>query len=495
MYKKILKVSLISALTMGAAIADDVSSRSYMHFRPQFQSASPEREFFCDRDRIAVHNAENGGMLSILGLWSQTVNNKESMRYFAPHAAESLRVAEDTSSDSMDRELDAKHFNITTSDGDFASTVSFKPRQKVWGFALAYHQRLSKRKDTTSWWGSISAPIIRVENDMRLEEKVTDTGGGTDSVVGLDSVAHVATIKDAFKQSNWKYGKIKDGGIAKWGVADVEVRLGYNWIDTAERAYGWYLGASIPTGKKIDPEYLFSPVIGNNKHFGLIYGANAHMEIWHDKEADLYFNCNIRSAYFFQNTQQRAIDLKGKAWSRYMAVYKDNAQATAQGSASNAVVATSGINEFTREVDVNPRMELALDGNFNYQNGHFQGEFGYNVYARASEKVELTSTKLTMALKDEAGEGKTNIARDIRNVFASEPIALASYTAVKAVDLDMESASDPGKFVQTMYAGLGYNWSERKYPVFMGLGGSYAYSSNNYSMDSWMLFGKLGISF
>ena len=53
------------------------------------------------------------------------------------------------------------------------------------------------------------------------------------------------------------------------GLADIDVIVGYNWINDDCYHFGTYLQAVLPTGKKRKNLFIFSPVVGNGKHFEL----------------------------------------------------------------------------------------------------------------------------------------------------------------------------------------------------------------------------------
>jgi hypothetical protein len=397
----------------------------------------------------------------------------------------------------------ANYFNVltdaTTNTTDFAnltfqSELSFAPRQTVTGIGLQWQQRVKK------FWLKASAPVTKVENDLRMTEEIINAGSTTAS-------GAVNTMVDAFKQDAMKYGKI-DGKQSKWGVADVEVMLGRDFIDEDHCQVSSYVGVVVPTGNKAKAEYLNEAIVGNGKHFGVMLGSSSR-HVW--KEGDNYVLavcCEANSRYLFENTQKRMFDLNGKTWSRFLWLSKKSA--TVADGLDFGSGLDFGINQLTLDAKVKARGSFTANTALNLRKeGGFEAEVGMNLYARQAEDVSLKSAfanddeyaipALGNALNSwDASQSSSfsNIKRvnsGIGNTSAQNGDSV--FNPIAAADLDLNSAAHPGVVENTVYGVLGMNWDEWKCPGFLGLGGSYTYSSDNAGMKRWGAWAKAGLSF
>ena len=152
---------------------------------------------------------------------------------------------------------------------------------------MCYKQTLShKCNGEVGFWFEGSLPIERVQNHVILTEIIENDGGGPalnpDGTVqiGLDNSPRVDSMTAAFAQCNWSYGRIPNRKITKWGVADIELKIGYNSIDCEACGMNSYLGIVVPTGTRVRGKVLFEPIVGNNHHLGVMIGNSMSVELW-----------------------------------------------------------------------------------------------------------------------------------------------------------------------------------------------------------------------
>ncbi len=501
-----------SLLLLGCAHnahADDTISHTFFSARPQFQSGSPLRESFFRDDRIDAVDNGFGGTLEMVFYGSNSTKSHELAEYFGPFGKRNLTVSEykaDVASSTTDTntsaDLQARHFNIQTSSTTetFQSTIKFSPEQQVFGLGLAWKQTIWNCDDKPKMWLEVAFPIEQVKTKMGLKETITNDGGGAVDATGLDDSARVGSMTAAFKQSNWKYGKVNNSKCLKeWGVADVEVKLNWAslWSDCCNLSS--YIGFVAPTGTQIDAKnaaYIFSPVVGNNRHWGFLFGGNIDYKIWSSDNQGLYFAYSMAGRILAGNNQVRSFDLKDKQWGRYMEVYRTAEAAELANTSVDLNSGTSGINVFTKCLEVKPR--YCADGNSAIIYRHdcgFNAEIGYNLYVRQAEEVCLKNWNEAPVLKSVIGAGEMQLARTIGKQFTGSDIAYSSTnysnTTILKKDLNIDSASHPSALANIVYGGLGYDWS----CVFIGLGASYEFSSVNTIINRWAAWGKLGFSY
>ena len=507
------RIALLMATAVGMAHADcgnetNIKGHTFFTVRPQFQSAMPEKESFFRNNRMEMREDGWGSAFQAVVFGGKSVKSRDLAAYFLPSCASSscLNVMEFdeflspliSQDNNPDKDVEARNFNIDSIDGTFASKVCFCPKQSVIGVGLDWKQAFCRRENgCVTYWGEISFPIVRVENTMGLTEDVTNEGGGPDTTaVGLDGAPRVANMTDAFRQSTWKYGKINSNcKMTKTRIADIELKVGWDSCSMDCCHLEGYLGLVIPTGNRPKGEFVFEPIVGNNRHFGFMYGSNLGFDLWNCDDHKIVLEVDWNGRWLFRNHQTRSFDLCDKSWGRYQAVYATVEDAQAAFDTGNPDSGTSGINIFTHCVKVSPRFANTFNTAFVYTHCSFMAELGWNFYARQAEKVELDCWASTAQVKDISGAGLTNTAATIRNNYPASGIPVTEFQALALSDLDLNSAAHPAVLSHIIYGAVGYNWDDRCYPTFLGLGASYEFSHVNTALTRWTLWGKAGISF
>jgi hypothetical protein len=459
-----------------------------------------------------------GGALEIVpygGGTTQDGRNKFA-RYFLPPGCNAtiLRVKEynpereinpaNTDDGSPLKDLEARHFNIRTVNETFASIISIFPEQTVAGVGIAYKQTLTAKCDgTPGFWIEISIPIERVHNRMNLKEVVENTGGGPRPELGLDNALRVGTMTEGLSQKTWLFGKILKKSLVETGVADVELKFGYNsWAcDTYTiAAYGTIV---IPTGTHVRGKTMFEPIVGNNRHFGFSLGSSYAYQVWCKGAYTVQMFLDNNTRYLFSNYQVRSFDPIGKPWGRYMETYRGSEEAFQASKNNDQNSGTSGINIFTQCIRVSPYLAGSFNTAFlltrHCDCTSFELEGGYNFFVRQAEHIDFdpSSTISDAAFKAVNGTGRTTIARNIVDNFRASEFSISErYAALSNCDIDVESAAHPATISNTIYATLGYRW-ERECPFFVAIGGSYEFTTLevNAAPDRWLLWGKFAVTF
>jgi hypothetical protein len=511
--KKHVLLLAIATTYIGTMFGDNeerlaVTSHTFFSVRPQYYTGLPIKESFWDKRLLDAREEGCGAMFEVVPFGGQTTNSKKLAGFFTPAGKRCLNVLEFKNSVTSSqgdgiptKDLEARHFNIETVStfSTFQSTISFAPRQKYIGVGLSYRHCFACNDDgSAKWWLELSAPIINVKNTMRLEETIINNGGGPTPTTGLDGAPHVGSMTAAFKQNNWLYGKIDSSceGMSKTGLADIEAMIGLNWHMTNCCFMSWYAGGVFPTGNRPNGVYVFQPIVGNNKHFGVTYGSTLIYELWSCDDHQVEMRWDANSRYLFRNHQVRSFDLLGKPWSRYMEMYANPNQAIAAFNVGTAETGVSGINVLTRCVKVSPRFNVTLTTALTYHHCNWNVEAGYNFFARQAEKVELaTPWQVNPALKANQGAGFTTIARNIKDNFEQSVFSVTSYYPIQFCDIDLYSAAHPAVLSHLIYATAGYDWQECCHPTTFAVGGSYEFGDTNAELERWTVWGKFVVAF
>ncbi|MFC1842207.1 hypothetical protein ACFLYU_00945 [Candidatus Dependentiae bacterium] len=507
-----------------------VQAHSTFVVRPQYQVGSPEYlTAFRDRMNARGGDCAKGGGLQLTLFGGRSTKAGKLASYFTPDCKTCLLTRGEEP-----RDIDEQHFNIRLADENalFESKIQFCPRISTMGLGITYRQNLSKLKDDFDpdkkhWWFEISTPLTRVETTMGLSECLTYTGGREPGTIeGLDQKFY-SNMKCAFNQSAWCYGKINGCcKCTKTRLADISLMIGYETFKCDTCILDGYFGLLIPTGNERCGKYVFEPMVGHDNHWGIIKGFHLKGTLWENEENSRIIEVahDSQGAYLFKKDEIRSFDLKCKPWSRYMEVYKNEAQAqtaadlTETNLTAAQFLSSPGINTFTKCLCVRPGLSLASNVAMIYSGCRFRGEIGYNMYWRQSECVELCCWKEGPALKATEGGGNTNPLRTIsqdksiievniplttvcdpecydQGVNITEPIEKYENSIIKACDIDLESATHPGFVSNTLYLSAGGHWDDRDYPLFFDVGGSYEFGCENVVLNRWTAWIKGGVSF
>ncbi len=510
------KQFLIPLLLLGlaASVRADVSGHTFFSVRPVFQTTFPEKVTLFRNDRAKAREDGWMGAMQAVVFGGRSTKSRDLAKFFLPFGKDSLIFAElaapgvgaPPAGNPYGRDVVAENFNIATASDSFKSQVSFRPRQTFVGAGFDWIQYIGWGCEPCDkrWWFEVSFPVVNVKNDMRLTETILNQGTPFSVNAGNlnTSVAEAFTgVKglaigtgNAVTGSGWQFGKI-DGSRNRTGVADVELKLGYDWICCDDYHAYSYVGLVVPTGNKPKGEYVFEPIVGNNRHFGVMWGTAFGFEWWRSCDGDkaLNWEFELNGRYLFRNTQTRSFDLYNKQWSRYQVVYRNFADAASQA-------AFEGINVFTQRVRVKPRFSMDLNSGFVFTACRFEGELGFNFWARQGETAKLKDpfpTTISLAAIPLAA-ATISRAITIREQFtgALPAVVVAAEYATNAIqeqDINFESVAHPCAISHTAYGSMGYTF-DWCWPIFVGVGGSYEFSALNTALNRWMVWGKIGVS-
>lgn len=507
--------------------ADDVSGRSFFSVRPPYQSSMPER-LTLYRNRAYERCEGWGAALQIVPFGGRSTNNKDLGNYFMFHDKSELNVlADNTATDTNPathpalRDVNPAHFGIVSTDSIFSSHFKIAPKHSFYGVGVTYQHHFGCED---RYWVEVSTPIMQVKNNVVIDEEITTAVDNPDldvdvaaevntsmaeAFTGVHKLVYVNNAGDVVVSPNgigWNYGKI-NGSHKKTGLADIELKLGYDTINEETCFLGGYVGLVLPTGTRPKGEYVFEPILGERRHFGFLLGIAAQFELWCGCDSTIRWVFDGNSRYLLSNRQTRSFDVKDKPWSRYMMVYANHAAAVAEAP-------TEGINIFTHQVNVKPRFQYNLNSGLIYNHCNFEGEIGYNFWARQAECVKLACNPWIEgpAFANLTDQGRTttgliNRAINIGENFGGPTAPNASVNGTDAAtyadlqitadDLDLDSAAHPCAMSHIIYLSGGYKFDDFcgcSFPMVLGLGGSYEFSGENTALNRFTIWGKFVVS-
>ncbi len=526
-YKKQVALALLCFTTQGHG------NNVYSH---TFFTAIPQHKLITNlTENLLVDQAhENGRALKRrvvqIAVFGGKSGNKQDLRdYFLYNGNNGLRMAETPSLQGgtanneigNSQELIGSDFNIQTLNGAQASTININPYQTVSGAALSIRVPVLDK-----CWASLDIPVVHVKNNLDLTESFTSGSilaaaagnvGLISPITGAATVP-VATMTQALNQQGMLYGKIS-GAQSKTGVADMTLKLGYDFVDQTDFYLSGYAGMVLPTGNRPQAVYMFEAIVGNNKHFGLNGGMYGQLSFENFGHNNLWLGWSLEGEYLFQNTQKRSFDLKGRPWSRYMQVFQNEgmrqAEITAAGAIGNPIVTpfrTWGINSFTQDVKVHAGYNGSFNFNVNYVGDEWHTGLGFNTYVRQAESIKLKAAWNNQSVQiaglpiyDKAVygaaatiAGATDTLRSVGVLGQPAEMFISNGTVpvyVLESDLDLGSAAHPAVYSQTVYATAGYYRDSNHYPQNFELGSSYEFGSCNTVLNRWTIWAKLQITF
>ncbi len=429
---KIVKSLLVAAVAISAQNVSAHTNKTYMATRNQALRNLPLEMTTTKERTVAKLEDRFGGTISATGFYGQNTKKDETGKYFGVNSKNEIKLGDAAAVAAKTADLVS-----TTIINAPASTETIKIAPEVidYGVNLGWYQDLSKICSGLNL--KVAVPVEHKEQDMKLSSKDAN-------VVNYFKGNAIAG------QEALKYGKIA-GKQSATGVADIDVQLGYRFLDKESYNAGLNLAVVIPTGKDVKSEYAFAPQVGG-KHWGLGAGLDAQARVWGSEEHNVKINFAANYRYMFEATEKRTLGLKDMAWGQYRLV-----------NATNAPVA----NGLTHDVNVTPGSQLDAILGLAYNNGGFTADLGYNLYFAEQESVKVKGTLANPTL---AG-------------------------AAVATAIDATAAETPAQFTNSIYGGVGYSFKEWEYPVTLGLGGKYEFAAKNSALEGWQAWAKAGLSF
>jgi hypothetical protein len=293
-----------------------------------------------------------------------------------------------------------------------------------------------------------------------------------------------------------KYARI-DGIQKKFKGGDVEVALGYTYIQDECNYISLNARGIFPTSNRPEAIFLFEPCTGNFHHYEVGFGILAGSKLWYcDNNKTLHGFVNANLYHVCKTKQKRTFDLLDNGpGSRYLLFKKFDST----GHYAGEIV--RGPNILT--LDINTHNMVHGDAVFmlDYNQRGFNWNIGYNIWGRTRDEITLNQT-IPEATYGIAGLTGTNPLEGRNKTASKTTISGANATAdlinvyLTTDDIDIRSAAHPGCFTHGIFTHVGYVWDCFALAPFIGIGTEVEFSgSGNDAFRMWHVWGKLGLSF
>lgn len=413
--------------------------------------------------------------MQVSPFYQRSTNGKQTAKYFLPCKQSSISVAEDGQGD-----VGSLWLNLIAADGsDFESCVSIRPQRSVVG--AYFNFRFDFSRFVCHSWFDVSFAAMRAKHDIHFCEENCTEGVACD----------VEDVCEALNQPDWQFGKFSQCSLTRKGVDDVQLKFGYDWFYCDTDHLSPYFVATVSTGKRTCPEFIFEPTVGS-KHGSIGFGLIGDVRVWECDNQELTVLTDFKYRYVLRACEVRSFDLcKNGDWSRYLQVVENDAR-------SNAL---PGINAFTQEVSVTPRGVIDWWVALHYQKCQVNAELGYDLWWRQQERVELCCFPQNLGIYDMVGDCQQNpvsaSCAQICQTVAGDNVAPSDteFVELTCTDLNLNSGVTPRALSNTIYAALGYDGEVCEYPSLIGIGASYEFGSDCAALDNWMVWVKMGLAF
>src|SRR3989304_372707 len=350
----------------------EVFSRSFMFTRPA--SFNIEMDYQLWHNFVYAKEGPLYGGFQAIGFYQNSRSKAKVARYFLINKKNELLISGDANTGQiLKRDIRAEWVNLPD---DFKGKMSLCPEQKQYGFNLMYSQDLKKFFDfwlLKDWTVGVELPISRVTNNINFCQ-YDMSSSGTQLNVEPD-------IHSAFNQCDWNYSKIPTCEQSLTRPEALKFTIGRYFPVDDPFQLASFMTLSIPLAKKADPEFLYSPFVGLNKHWA--FGTTVLMQVLLNRDPEKVASTifvELNGLFLIKNHQCRTFDLKKKPWSRYM-------QYVRKGSAPGETV--PGVNVLTFPTRVRPFGIADFACGWRVTAGAFEGEIGFDIWGHGDERLQL----------------------------------------------------------------------------------------------------------
>lgn len=276
-------------------------------------------------------------------------------------------------------------------------------------------------------YARVQTPLVHTRWSLNMCEKQLD---GSEQpfapcIMSRDEVTPARSIKQALSgnfvfgdmHEPWCYGKFSPCPLTKTRLADIDLIVGHNPVNTPFSHLGLYVQLVLPTGNKPNGRYIFEPIVGNGGHFEAGAGISGHVVVWEGNCCDslaVYVEGNV--THLFSNTQRRSFDLcKNGPLSRYLLLK----ELTPDGNYAHNLV--SGINFTTRTIHSSVSVKGDISAKVAYRTDRLSIDVGYNFYGNTQERVCFASSRCNKKIPQLVG------------IKGSEGVCYREYTTTSTI--------------------------------------------------------------
>jgi hypothetical protein len=306
-------------------------------------------------------------------------------------------------------ELNGNAVNGAVAAGDVRITVAqqaslsaLKPQERAYGANLNYVHKLDDLSE--GLWFSICSGVVKDERKMDPEFGTFTTAKGKVYNTNNWDPAGAANLAATVVNPNMTLAKFLDGSgknldkttaIVKYNqqaalthgkidtethdktrISDVEICLGWDFVQRDNARIGLSLGGVIPTGEESDAVFAFEPQAGS-RHFQFGTGLHGSADLYTCPKGNgltVVFDATYR--YGFERTVKRLAASKSSAWGHYYLLAKTGA------AVDTALIPAANV--LAMDMEVKPGS--MFDGTMMacLHSSDYSLDLGYNIYETQS---------------------------------------------------------------------------------------------------------------
>ena len=461
---------------------------------PQSLRSPSERTFYDHIRGLFVKKKKmHGGGVRIESFRHCDQNRKDIGTYFGRGDGNVVSIGNE--------KTDFQATNLVFSNNPSAVTlkgkVELSPYRRIRGLYFCCFKRLTKL--SKKLFVGVSVPWFHITRKMGVkisdEEKETVEGkkrGIWDYFSGNLHQAGKPHIQEPLK-----YAKLTStGSNYKEGLSDSEIFLSYQWgknsyyFDFYQRHYfRSSVGLIVPTSNRTKGEFLFEPLLGNGKRWGIKTSFESMSVLYKSFETEIrtILGCNIQ--YLFGNRQKRMVSFRSddhdsyRSWAHFYGLLGE------QGKRGVFPAA----NVLMRDVKVSRGNSFDCFLACMLLHKNFALSLGYNFFARGAEVVGVKEWEDNKyALASPAYDTSTNF-----NIVSDPNPAVDDNVEgpIQKNMLDTSVARTPAVSTHKVYGMVSSVWDKLQVPLSVGVGASYEFVSDNAALEGYELFLKVGAAF
>lgn len=458
------------------------------------------------------------GSLSATPQYSQNFKRTEIGEYLFFNGTNTMRFGPENI-DGTNPTTDVAASQFLLGEG-FVGTINTRP--KVQNFIIDFGVRIGFDNWLEDLYVDVQAPFNWTQWDLSFTETPIAAGTGTIPIGQVGNNFGAAPAPFECIREAWNGQGVVDqvnqpltfarvnGAQDKIRLADVQVTVGYNFVNCPDKHIGLNLRIIAPTGNRPAGVYFFEPISGGGKHTYVGGGIDGHFDIYHDccKQQFLSFYFFGTLYHMFGARQKRTFDLKNNGiGSRYLLFKRFNAL----GTYDNTIL--HGPNVLTLDANVNVSAVGEGVALFSFERKNMSVDWGYNVWGRSRERITKKEEILhkTFGIKGNTntffdttpGTTRNQTASQSRidgtnfNLFDVDNMGNPAIVFISTEDLDFAGAEHPRAVSHSLFGHVSFVWEHDKYlSGFWGVGGEVEFSgSGNTALNQWSIWTKGGIFF
>lgn len=464
--------------------------RTFMFTRPLFNHISTDQAAW--HNFVQKKNHTVRASTQLIGAYQHSRENRAVDRYFLFNGKNELLIAGGPSVtvNGECRDIRAEWVGLPS---DFICTMRINPEQSQGGIYYKYNQDIGTFLDVPFFrdsWFSVDFPLVVVNNNINVHQTSL-----TPTFTGFPN-----DIKQAFNNPAWCYGRIGCNHTAIQ-IPWITIMMGSPFLAERYNQIGYYTGITIPTSKKADPKYLFSPIAGYNGHIGINAGVNFNVLL--NRDIERFAACwylNVDNIFLIRAKQKRTFDLKCKPWSRYMLYHVRCSEEQELADIPSSQQFVPGVNLLTRDCIVHPFniVDFATGFRFTIED-KVEVEIGYGIWGHTSEWVYLICEQQTPKDCGFIGIAGTTVNGVPHTASKSTISKLADndefFIPINDFDLDTDSASSWAALNHNAHGSINYLFFGCNIDAFAGIGWFLDFPQKNAALQTWGVWAKVGGSF